>query len=121
MALTPTELFSLPQSEFRRVFYGLLFAELCKTSREFAPGVLSKAVNALYKSLDKLDVECFIIFTEWFAHHLSNFDYKWLWYVSHIFLTDLSGQSGRTPRIRYTKILFMKFCFVAQDSLTKRE
>jgi nuclear cap-binding protein subunit 1 len=26
-----------------------------------------------------MDVESLTIFTKWFAHHLSNFDYKWLW------------------------------------------
>jgi len=76
-----SELFSLPLPAFNRSYYALVLAELCKskTSREFMPGVLAKAVSNIYDRLEKLDIECYFIFSEWFGHHLSNFDYKWLW------------------------------------------
>jgi len=74
-----SQLFFVPQPPFCRVYYGLLFAELCKASSEFAPGILSRAILLLYSKLETLDVECFFTFTEWFAHHLSNFEYRWVW------------------------------------------
>ena len=73
------ELFFLPYPPFRRIYYGLIFMELCKESREYMPGVLARAIHIIYDRLNELDVECYIVFTEWFAHHLANFDYKWLW------------------------------------------
>lgn len=36
-------------------------------------------MNVLYGHLDRMDVACIQRFAEWFALHLSNFDFKWEW------------------------------------------
>jgi len=43
------------------------------------PSALAKAVSIIYERMNHLDIECLYNFTEWFSHHLSNFDYNWLW------------------------------------------
>jgi hypothetical protein len=40
-----------------------------------------KCVLNLFDRLEHIDVECVDLLTEWFAHYLANFDFKWLWYV----------------------------------------
>jgi len=74
-----SQMFRLPKPPFRNLYYGALFIELCKNRRETFPPVLAEAIRILYDRLEELDVECFCIFTDWFAFHLSNFDYKWNW------------------------------------------
>jgi len=74
-----TQLFKIPESDFPRAYYSLIIIELSKEKPEAMQGILAKCVVNIYERLEELDTECFIIFTEWFAHYLSNFDYKWVW------------------------------------------
>jgi len=73
------QLFKIPKTEFPRAYYSLIFIELAKEKPEAMQGILSKCVLNIYERLDELDTECLVIFTEWFAHYLSNFDFKWVW------------------------------------------
>jgi len=71
----------LPRAPFKRVFYGLVVVELCKASPDNFVVVLAKGILILYDRLSDLDKESYMTFTEWFAHYLSNFDYKFFWYA----------------------------------------
>jgi nuclear cap-binding protein subunit 1 len=74
-----SQLFKIPESEYPRAYYSLILIELSKEKNEAMQGILAKCVVNIYERLEELDTECFIIFTEWFAHYLSNFDFKWVW------------------------------------------
>ncbi|TPX36634.1 hypothetical protein SmJEL517_g01308 [Synchytrium microbalum] len=83
------ELFRLPRSTERPVYYMTLISDLCKASLEKIPPALGRAIRGIYGMLDienpdgqvvgGLDVECIQRFGEWFAEHLSNFGYNWKW------------------------------------------
>lgn len=69
----------LPQPEQKFVYYGVLIVDMCTARpKEVAP-VLGKVIYTVFERVQDLDVECQFRFTTWFAHHLSNFDYKWKW------------------------------------------
>jgi nuclear cap-binding protein subunit 1 len=74
-----SQLFKIPESDFPRAYYSLILIELSKEKPEAMQGILAKCVVNIYERLEELDTECFVIFTEWFAHYLSNFDFKWVW------------------------------------------
>jgi hypothetical protein len=40
---------------------------------------LALAMEMIFERLDTMDAECLDRYCEWFAHFLSNFDYKWTW------------------------------------------
>lgn len=40
---------------------------------------LAQAVDLIMAKIDEMDVECVDRFSEWFAYHLANFDFKWDW------------------------------------------
>lgn len=73
-------MFRLPNSQMKTVYYTLVFSELCKNSEISLPGVLAKSVVLLYGKIPQMDLETVYTFADWFSHHLSNFDFKWLWY-----------------------------------------
>ncbi|KAJ1470160.1 armadillo-type protein, partial [Baffinella frigidus] len=73
-----SEMLRLPKAEHAVVFYGATIIELCKLQSTIHPA-LGAAISYLYDALPSLQVECVDRFLEWFAFHLSNFDFKWLW------------------------------------------
>ena len=79
------QLFTLPKSHERNVYYAIVIAGLCKEISDGFPSALGKSVKILFSRLDGsheaegMDVECVRRFGEWFALHLSNFKYIWKW------------------------------------------
>ncbi|KAF9425880.1 Component of the cap-binding complex (CBC) [Entomortierella beljakovae] len=74
-----TEMFKLPKTEFKTVYYASLLVEVCKSFPDSFPSALAVAINKLYDRLPSLDIECTHRFWTWFSHHLSNFGYLWDW------------------------------------------
>ncbi|KAG0233647.1 Component of the cap-binding complex (CBC) [Actinomortierella wolfii] len=73
------ELFKLPMSEFKAVYYASLLVEMCKAFPDSFPMVLAKGISILFERLPYMDVECACRFWTWLSHHLSNFGYLWNW------------------------------------------
>ncbi|KAF9973203.1 Component of the cap-binding complex (CBC) [Actinomortierella ambigua] len=73
------ELFKLPTSEFKAVYYASLLVEMCKAFPDSFPMVLAKGISILFERLSYMDVECACRFWTWLSHHLSNFGYLWNW------------------------------------------
>ncbi|KZV85661.1 hypothetical protein EXIGLDRAFT_725587 [Exidia glandulosa HHB12029] len=72
--------FYLPSSPHKLIYYISLISELCKLSPTTVGPAVGKSIRKLYTSLgDGLDVEVARRFTEWFATHMSNFGYAWVW------------------------------------------
>ncbi|KAG9017386.1 hypothetical protein FRB95_000806 [Tulasnella sp. JGI-2019a] len=97
--------FLLPTSPHSSVYYYALIAELCKLSPTTVGPAVGKSIRRLYKCLgDETDAESAILdvevarrFTEWFAVHMSNFGFNWVWKE---WIPDLS-LSAHHPRRKF--------------------
>ncbi|KAF5322475.1 hypothetical protein D9619_001169 [Psilocybe cf. subviscida] len=70
----------LPESSKKSIYYIALITELCKLSPSTVGPAVGKSIRKLYTSLsDGLDVEAARRFAEWFAVHMSNFGFQWVW------------------------------------------
>ncbi|KZT27073.1 hypothetical protein NEOLEDRAFT_1131600 [Neolentinus lepideus HHB14362 ss-1] len=73
-------LFVLPESTYKAIYYIGLITEICKLSPSTVGPAVGKSIRKLYASLaDGLDVEVSRRFAEWFAIHMSNFGFQWVW------------------------------------------
>ncbi|KAF8803946.1 hypothetical protein BYT27DRAFT_6725890 [Phlegmacium glaucopus] len=70
----------LPESNKKSIYYIALITELCKLSPSTVGPAVGKSIRKLYNSLSEgLDVEAARRFAEWFAVHMSNFGFQWVW------------------------------------------
>lgn len=70
----------LPQPRHKPVYYHALITEICKLSPSTTGPAVGKSVRKLYAFLGEgLDVEIARRFSDWFAVHMSNFGYQWVW------------------------------------------
>ena len=72
---------NLPSSPYSQVYYCSLIAELCKASPNTVAPPVGRAVRKMYTMLgsEGLDVEVARRVADWFATHLSNFGFQWMW------------------------------------------
>ncbi|KAG8851988.1 hypothetical protein FRB96_009004 [Tulasnella sp. 330] len=99
--------FILPTAPHSSVYYYALIAELCKLSPTTVGPAVGKSIRKLYKLLGDeaeteaavLDVEVARRFTEWFAVHMSNFGFNWVWKE---WIPDLS-LSPHHPRRKFIR------------------
>ncbi|KAI9326716.1 armadillo-type protein [Obelidium mucronatum] len=81
------ELIKLPHSQELGIYYASLLFDLCKGAPGKVPSAMGRAVRIIFSRLDGsapgngggMDVECVGRLSEWFSHHLSNFNYTWKW------------------------------------------
>jgi nuclear cap-binding protein subunit 1 len=74
-----SQIFQLPQPEHRLVYYHSLITESCKISPAAIAPSLGRAIRFLFRNIDTMDMELMYRFMDWFAHHLSNFEFRWKW------------------------------------------
>ena len=72
-------LFSLPSTDQKAVFYHAVITEACKIAPAAVAPSLGRAIRYLYRNIDRMDLELINRFLDWFAHHLSNFGFTWKW------------------------------------------
>jgi nuclear cap-binding protein subunit 1 len=74
--------------QLKNVYYAALIAELCKLSPSTTGPALGKSIRHFYSLLGgtedadsggALDVELSRRIAEWFAMHMSNFNFQWVW------------------------------------------
>ncbi|KYR00264.1 initiation factor eIF-4 gamma middle domain-containing protein [Tieghemostelium lacteum] len=100
-----SEIFRLPESTFKPIYYSVLFIDLFKTQQSIIPA-FAFATNHLFETLDQLDIEIIDRFAGAFAHHLSNFDYKWIWNDwEPILVGDSADQSTLLKRYFIKRVL----------------
>lgn len=74
-----SQLYQLPTPEHRLVYYHSLITEMCKIAPGAIAPSLGRAIRFLFRNVDIMDMELAYRFMEWFAHHLSNFEFRWKW------------------------------------------
>ncbi|KAI7234649.1 hypothetical protein KC330_g4692 [Hortaea werneckii] len=86
-----SQLFQLPSPEHRLVYYHSLITESCKIAPGAIAPSLGRAIRFLFRNVDSMDMELGYRFMEWFAHHLSNFEFRWKWaeWIPDLDLSDL--------------------------------
>ncbi|KAG8218274.1 MIF4G like-domain-containing protein [Butyriboletus roseoflavus] len=73
-------LFLLPEPPQKSIYYVALITELCKLSPGTVGPAVGKSIRKLYAALgDGLDPDVCRRFVEWFAVHMSNFGFQWVW------------------------------------------
>ena len=80
-----SQIFMLPQPEHKLVYYHSVVTDACKIAPAAIAPSLGRAIRFLFKNVDAMDLESSYRFLDWFAHHLSNFEFRWKWsewYVS---------------------------------------
>ncbi|PBK65728.1 hypothetical protein ARMSODRAFT_940305 [Armillaria solidipes] len=72
--------FVLPESSQKSIYYMSVITELCKLSPSTVGPAVGKSIRKLYGYLsDGLDLDIARRFSEWFAVHMSNFGFQWVW------------------------------------------
>lgn len=74
-----SQIFQLPSPEHKLVYYHSLITESCKISPAAIAPSLGRAIRFLFRNVDTMDMELGYRFMDWFAHHLSNFEFRWKW------------------------------------------
>jgi nuclear cap-binding protein subunit 1 len=74
-----SQIFTLPAPEHRLVYYHSLITESCKISPGAIAPSLGRAIRFLFRGVDYMDLELLYRYMDWFAHHLSNFEFRWKW------------------------------------------
>jgi nuclear cap-binding protein subunit 1 len=80
-----SQIFLLPRSEHKLIYYHSVITETCKLAPSHVAPTLGRAIRFLFKHIDVMDMELAYRYLDWFAHHLSNFEFRWKWsewYVS---------------------------------------
>ncbi|KAK3676437.1 Nuclear cap-binding protein subunit 1 [Recurvomyces mirabilis] len=91
-----SQVFQLPTPEHRLVYYHSLITESCKISPGAVAPSLGRAIRFLFRSVDTMDMELGYRFMDWFAHHLSNFEFRWKWaeWIPELTLSDLTPKKA---------------------------
>ncbi|KAF2012681.1 hypothetical protein BU24DRAFT_435091 [Aaosphaeria arxii CBS 175.79] len=86
-----SQIFKLPAPEHKLVFYHSIITSACKIAPTAIAPSLGRAIRAVYKYIDIMDLELVNRFLDWFTHHLSNFEFRWRWteWLEDLPLSDL--------------------------------
>ena len=76
-----SRIFKLPMPNWPIVFYDSVIIESCKMAPASIAPSLGRAIRYLFNGneVEMMDLELAQRFWEWFAHHLSNFEFRWKW------------------------------------------
>lgn len=74
-----SQIFFLPTPEHKLVYYHSVTTELCRLSPSTIAPCLGRAMRFLFRNIAEMDMELSYRFMDWFAQHLSNFEFRWKW------------------------------------------
>ncbi|KAF9268370.1 hypothetical protein L218DRAFT_977625 [Marasmius fiardii PR-910] len=109
--------FLLPDSTHKQIYHISLITEICKLAPSTGGPAVGKSIRRLFTGLgDGLDPEIGRRFSEWFATHMSNFGFGWVW-KEWIPDLDLSPQHPKRTFIR--RVLELEIRLSYYDRITK--
>lgn len=74
-----TALLQLQVPDHQLRYYHQSVTDGSKAAASAVAPSLGRAIRFLFKHVDVLDLELQYRFLDWFAHHLSNFEFRWKW------------------------------------------
>lgn len=74
-----SQIMRLPAPKHKLVYYHSVITETCRAAPHAVAPSLGRAIRFLFRNVDLMDVELVFRYTEWFAHHVSNFEFRWKW------------------------------------------
>jgi nuclear cap-binding protein subunit 1 len=89
-------MFLLPNSPCKLIYYGSVITELCKSSPNTVAPPVGRSVRKLFTLMGSagLDIEVQRRAAQWFAIHLSNFGFQWMWKEWCVaFTTGMTGEN----------------------------
>lgn len=89
-----SQVFTLPTPEHKLIYYHSVITEACKIAPGAIAPSLGRAIRFLFRNIDVMDMELSHRYMDWFAHHLSNFEFRWKWTE----WTDELDSSDLTPK-----------------------
>lgn len=89
-----SQIFTLPTPEHKLVYFHSVITESCKIAPAAIAPSLGRAIRFLFRNIDIMDLELTYRYMDWFAHHLSNFEFRWKWTE----WIDELDQSDLTPK-----------------------
>lgn len=91
-----SQLLRIPAPVHRPVYYHSIIMEACKIAPSAIAPSLGRAIRFSYRTIQDLDLELVHRFTDWFAHHISNFEFRWKWteWTSEVSLPELHPQKA---------------------------
>lgn len=91
-----SQIFALPSPEHRLVYYHSIITESCRISPQAIAPSLGRAIRFLFRGIDVMDLELAYRYMDWFAHHLSNFEFRWKWteWISDLALPSLDPKKS---------------------------
>lgn len=100
------QMLMLPKSQDSHyiAMFTCIFIELCKLQSMHIPPVISNACETIYSRLDSMSIKSREKFEEWFAHHLSNFQFLWGW-------DNWTGDNLNEKLFNSQKVIFVKEIF----------
>eukprot|EP00743_Colponemidia_sp_Colp-15_P004499 GILK01004851.1.p1 GENE.GILK01004851.1~~GILK01004851.1.p1 ORF type:complete len:767 (+),score=142.34 GILK01004851.1:106-2301(+) len=99
------ELLRLPQPAVKRVFYAVTLIDMCRSVESIAP-VVANAFEILFSRIPSMDVETVDRTAEWFAQHLSNFDFKWTW----LNWSSVVAQDTEVSQLQFVLLALQRLC-----------
>ncbi|CEL63729.1 Nuclear cap-binding protein subunit 1 OS=Drosophila willistoni GN=Cbp80 PE=3 SV=1 [Rhizoctonia solani AG-1 IB] len=106
-----SQLFHLPRSTLKLMYHAALINELCKLSPQTVGPAVGKSFRKMYSLLSSpdpvddgaagLDTRLAHLFVEWFALHMSNFGFAWVWkeWVPDLELPEYHPKRGVMRRV----------------------
>ena len=73
------DLLQVAGPSFRSVFHAVVLMGCCKAAPTSIPKEIGRIIYMVYDKAESMNFPLIDRFTDWFSHHLSNFDFKWNW------------------------------------------
>ena len=99
------KLFRLPVNDDFIAMYTCIFIELCKYQPVKVPPVISNACEIVFTRLNGMSIQARERFENWFAHHLSNFQFLWGW-DNWTGEDNLNEELFHSPQVLFVKEIF---------------